>query len=288
MKHLLPVLAALTLALTALAGNASGAPPPAEYQDPTGDSGPGPDITKVTVSADDAGTLSFHVETPNRPTIGSEYSVIVYLDTDSNPATGLRGTDYALGMVGGFTALLRWNGTEPEPVRPSTATGSYSNGVATLSVNAIELGGASSFGFWVGVHDDVDDDSNWDAAPGSGTVAYSLVAPAAPAAPTQPAAPTAAAIERVVVPFTILRPRAGRVMSARGIQLGLDTGEIVRPESMQCTLKVAGKLVRPLAGGCKWRLPAGAKGKRGTLRFTATYQGVSVTQAYPIRVVTGR
>jgi hypothetical protein len=285
MKRLLTVLAALMLAVTALAANASGAPPPAEYQDPAGDSGPGPDITKVTVSADDAGMLSFRVETPNRPTIGSEYSVIVYLDTDSNPATGLRGTDYALGMVGGFTALLLWNGTEPEPVRPSTATGSYSNGVATLSVNAIELGGASSFGFWVGVHDDVDDDSNWDAAPGSGTVAYSLVAPAAPA---QPVAPTTAAIERVVVPFTILRPRAGRVMSARGIQVGLDTGELVRPESMRCTLKLARKLVRPLTGGCKWRLPAGAKGKRGTLRFTATYQGVSVTQAYPIRVLTGR
>jgi hypothetical protein len=285
MKRLLTVLAALMLAVTALAANASGAPPPAEYQDPAGDSGPGPDITKVTVSADDAGMLSFRVETPNRPTIGSEYSVIVYLDTDSNPATGLRGTDYALGMVGGFTALLLWNGTEPEPVRPSTATGSYSNGVATLSVNAIELGGASSFGFWVGVHDDVDDDSNWDAAPGSGTVAYSLVAPAAPA---QPVAPTTAAIERVVVPFTILRPRPGRVMSPRGIQLGLDTGELVRPESMQCTLKVAGRLVRPLAGGCKWRLPAGTKGWRGTLRFTATYTGVSVTQTYPIRVVTGR
>jgi hypothetical protein len=285
MKRLLTVLAALMLAVTALAANASGAPPPAEYQDPAGDSGPGPDITKVTVSADDAGMLSFRVETPNRPTIGSEYSVIVYLDTDSNPATGLRGTDYALGMVGGFTALLRWNGTEPEPVRPSTATGSYSNGVATLSVNAIELGGASSFGFWVGVHDDVDDDSNWDAAPGSGTVAYSLVAPAAPA---QPVAPTTAAIERVVVPFTILRPRPGRVMSPRGIQLGLDTGELVRPESMQCTLKVAGRLVRPLAGGCKWRLPAGTMGRRGTLRFTATYTGVSVTQTYPIRVVTGR
>ena len=73
-------------------------------------------------------------------------------------------------------------------------------------------------------------------------------------------------------------------MSARGITLGLDTDEIVRPETMQCMLKIAGKTVKLLAGGCKWRIPTAAKGKRGTLKLTATYQGVSVTQTYPIRV----
>jgi hypothetical protein len=147
MKLLLSSLAALTLALAGLAGTASGASPPLELGDPAGDSGPGPDITKVTVSADDAGILTFRIEMPNRATLGPEYSAIVFLDTDSNPATGDHGTNYALGMVGGASALLRWNGSTPEPVRPSTATASYANGVATLSVSAIELGGTSSFGF---------------------------------------------------------------------------------------------------------------------------------------------
>lgn len=281
MKLLVTSIAAIALAISALAGTASGAPPPVEVADPTGDSGPGPDITKVTVSADDAGVLTFRIETLNRPTLGPEYTALVFLDTDSNPATGQRGSEYTLGMVGGASALLRWNGTTPEPVRPSTATASYANGVATLSVSAIELGGTSSFGFWVGVHDDLEDDSNWDAAPESGTMAYSLQAQAAPAAP---AVPAAAAIERILVPLTVLRPRAGKVMSARGITLGLDTDEIVRPETMQCMLKIAGKTVKPLAGGCKWRIPTAARGKRGTLKLTATYQGVSVTQTYPIRV----
>ena len=54
-------------------------------------------------------------------------------------------------MVGSAVALLRWNGTGVERVDPSSASGSYANGVATLSVKASDLG--ITAGFLLGRHD---------------------------------------------------------------------------------------------------------------------------------------
>jgi hypothetical protein len=85
MKFLLALLAALTLAVVTIGNAAAAAPPPAEFQDPSGDSGPGPDITKVSVSSDEAGTITFRVETPNRPTVSANLIVVVYIDSDNNP-----------------------------------------------------------------------------------------------------------------------------------------------------------------------------------------------------------
>lgn len=45
MKLLVAALAVVALAITGV-GDATSAPPPAEFQDPSGDSSPGPDITK--------------------------------------------------------------------------------------------------------------------------------------------------------------------------------------------------------------------------------------------------
>lgn len=276
--RVLSMLALAVLVFALASGQASAAPSPAEFQDPTADSGSGPDITKVTVSADDAGTVTFRVEISNRPTVSSNLFVLVYLDTDSNPDTGdpnVGGAEYVLGMVGGSVALLRWTGSGVEGVTPSSASGGYASGVATLSVNASDLGGAKQFRFWVGATDNPDDDGNWDAAPRFGAFAYHLETG------------VVHTIKGYWVPATVLFPKPGRVMSAQGIRLRLDNDEVARADSMQCTLRLAGKTIRPLAGGCKWRIPASARGKRGTLKITFTYQGQTVTHTFTVHVRNG-
>jgi hypothetical protein len=254
-------------------GTASAAPPPVELQDPTGDSGPGPDITKVTVSADDTGMLTFRVEVPNRPTVSSTMVILVHIDTDSNPATGDQdGSEYGLGMVAGSVVLGRLTGTEVDFIEPSSASGGYANGVATLSVKAVDLGVTSSFRFWVEATDNVDDNSNYDGAPGSGKFAYSLQTG------------TVAEMEAVLLNATVLFPKPGKVVSARGAPVRLDNKQIVRPETMECTLKLAHKTIAPLTGGCKWRIPKSAAGKPGTLKVTVTYQGQTATFTAPVLV----
>lgn len=274
-KLLCTLFGSLVLAITALSGTAAAAPPPAEFTDPAGDSGPGPDITKLTVSADDAGTITFRVEIPNRPAIGPSHSILVFIDADSNRATGDRGTDYALGMLGSAVALLRWNGTGVERVDPSSASGSYANGVATLSVKASDLGITAGFLFWVGTTDNVNDDSNWDPAPEYGTHSYNIQTPPPPPPPT---------ITRILTPAGVLLPKPGKTLAVRGIQVEIDGAEIVDPETLECTLKLAGKTVTPLAGGCKWRIPKTAAGKRGTLILSLGYQEATTTQRFPVKV----
>jgi hypothetical protein len=272
-RHMLLAAATATAGLALVVGSASGAPPPAEFIDPTGDAGPGPDITKVTVSLDDAGLLTFRIEMPNRPTLGATQFNSLEIDTDANSATGNKtGADVILTGFSAGAGMGRWNGTEfGDPTVPASLRHSYSGGAATITISRTDLGlTTDTLRFWVGVTDNLDDPANFDPAPEVGLYTYALA--------TKPA------IKSILVPATVLLPTAGKVVSARGIQIRLTTDEIVRPESMTCTLKLAGKAVKPLAGGCKWRIPASAKGKRGTLAITLSYQGETMSQSYPVRV----
>ena len=234
----------------------------------------------MTVPADDAGMLTFKVDIANRPTLSPSFVLAVDINADSNPLTGetangAGGIDYLLLLKDGQSMLGRWNGSGFERIPATTALA----GPTSVAVRAGDLGVTGSFQFWVGVFDDANDPQNWDPAPEAGAFTYSLQAAAT--APATAAAPT---IKSVVYPGTLLLPRAGKILSARGVRLGLDDGEVVSPDSMTCVLKLAGKTIAPVAGGCKWRIPLSAKGKTGTLRITATYKGQTTNQALPIKV----
>ncbi len=263
----------LSLAALVAAGTVQAAPSPAEFTDPTGDAGPGPDITRTVVSVDDAGLISFRIEIPNRPTLIDGQFVAVEIDADANADSGSSsGTEViVLGGPGGF-GLGRWNGSAfGDPVRPASLGFSYNAGIATLTINRSDLGLAGdTLRFWAGTSDNTDDPANFDPAPEFGLYTYSLSEK-----------PT---IRSIVVPASALLPQPGKTVSARGIQLRLTNDEIVNPDTITCTLKVAGKTLKPLAGGCKWKIPATAAGKRGTLTVELTYESETVTQRYPVKV----
>jgi hypothetical protein len=278
MKHgqtLVLAAAGVVGALVLATGAAHAAPAPAEFQDPAGDSGPGPDITKVVVSGDDAGTISFRVEIPNRPNLGSNHWIELNLDTDSNPSTGdpkSGGADYYLGMLGSAVLLFHWNGSAWEPVGASTATSVYSNGAATLTVKASDLGGITAFRFWVGTSDSPTDQTNWDPAPEAGTWSYSLLAPAAPVAPA------AAAIRSILVVWkpqlALLGVNAGKTLGVKDVTVRLENRELVEPDSYTCRATIGGRTL-PKRGRCAWHVPDSAARKQVVVTITVTYQGTS-------------
>jgi hypothetical protein len=244
----------------------------ASYTDSTGDGGAGPDLTNITVSSDDAGNITFRVDIPNRPTLPATLYAEVEIDADSNAATGEpeSGGDYFFVSDGPRYGLARWNGSAWEGVpHPASLNASYSGGI-TFTINAGDLGGTTGFRFWVGVSEDPASTTFSDVAPEFGLYTYSL-------------ARTPAVVD-AALPGAGLVPRAGKVFSARAIRLELDNGDVVAPDERTCTLKIAGKVVKPLAGGCKWRIPAAAVGKRAVLQVTLGYGEEQISKTFRLKI----
>jgi hypothetical protein len=244
----------------------------ASFTDPTGDGGAGPDIANTLVSSDDAGNITIRIELPNRPALPATLYTETHIDADSNAATGEPdfGAEYLLGSDGPAYGLARWNGSAWEGVPPpASLNASYSSGI-TYTINASDLGGTTGFRFWVGVSEDPAATTFSDVAPEFGLFAYAL-------------ARTPAVVD-LVVPAAVSTPRAGKLFSARAIRLELDNGDVVAPDERTCTLKIAGKVVKPLAGGCKWRIPAAAAGKRAVLKVTLAYGEERLARTFTSRV----
>src|SRR5581483_9382630 len=93
------------------------------FQDSLNENSAASDIDKVTVSNDDAGVVTFQIAIPNRPQFVSPMEVSVILD-----------------LIPGDVALGRWNGSDFSfGSSPSSLSYSYSNGIATIHVNASDL-----------------------------------------------------------------------------------------------------------------------------------------------------
>lgn len=126
----------------------------ATFSDASGDSGTAPDITGLTVSDDDAGTITFRVELPNRPEPAPGFLLLIAVDADANPVTGGDGVEFLIGTAGAVVLLSRWNGSDFEFIAPASLTSAYVNSGVTVSINRADLGGTSGFLFGVATSDD--------------------------------------------------------------------------------------------------------------------------------------
>jgi hypothetical protein len=167
------------------------------FADSAGELAGGPDITAVTVSNDDRGTLTFSIAVPNRPALTQDMGVVVFLDTDLNASTGdpsLLGADYAIDYEGGTADLAKWNGSGWDSSVPqSSLVSSYSSG-ATLKLNVADLGGISAFNFFVGFAEMQDGSPVADFAPDLGHATWNYqvaIAPPVTTTPAKPASPPA-------------------------------------------------------------------------------------------------
>src|SRR5215467_1280362 len=120
------------------------------FTDSSGDT-KGADIQTIVASNDDAGTITFRINVPNRPQFDvNTMLMLMFVDTDSNQATGdpqSFGADYALQLLGGQILLFKWDGTTFSlAANQSTLSYSWSGG-ATVKINASDLGNPRHINF---------------------------------------------------------------------------------------------------------------------------------------------
>jgi hypothetical protein len=267
------------------------------FEDSTGEDAQGPDITTVVLSNDDRGTLTWVINVPNRPTLTGDMAFILYINSDSNTATGdpqLLGSDYLVILGGPISGpaevvLFRWDGTDftDSGVPQSSLIFGYANG-ATIRLNASELGNARRMqflvlaltGFVLGPDGELDDTNvRFDAAPDPGRGMYSFDVRITP--------------PRLVVRSFGLRPatpRAGRPLSTF-VTFARSDGTPPAAPSVRCRATLGGRALpasgSSVTGGratCRWALPASARGK--TIRGTVIVQsgGLRASRSFIRRV----
>lgn len=266
------------------------------YQDSSGENPAAPDITTIVVSNDDAGMLSFRINVPNRPTLGQDMLIDLFVDTDNNPATGsqdIPGIDYVIEIARGEPNLFKWDGTsftrrfgDPSAV---TLALSYQGG-ATIRISAAELGNTKRFNFLTTVESGVVVDPETgdldftnavgDAAPGGGAgffnyrvivVKPTLVVRKATTTPTSPVAGK---------PFTM------RLVAARS-----DTDAVIQNGRVACigragNARLKAQIQRVVAGAatCTWQIPATAKGKTFRGSVSVVFEGLRASQSFSGKV----
>ena len=257
-----------------------------------------PDIGTVVVSNDDSGLLTFRIEIPSHPVLTEDLRIRVWLDTDANPETGLRGADrylyldrweLGLGEVGLFVCdRSTCSGGKTLPTR---------SGPPFVSPTGTGRRSRSRRLTW----------ASWDrsaSCSGSrpGAVSDSIRSPGATTSRTR---------DRTSLPtvrrggwairaprgtmrwihdsgsmfassFTVqpAKPRAGKQFSLRLAAITTDTGSPVTSGTASCSMRIAGKPLRPtskaFAGGtavCTFSIPAGTKGKEFTSTIVLRSQG---------------
>lgn len=239
----------------------------ATYADPAGDANTAPDVTKVSVGLDGGtGGLSFDVEFAGAEQLALGGGFVIPLDTDRNSGTGDEaGTDYAAVVWAQTALLLKWNGSDMVPFSHQPLVVARAPGKVTVTLCSCDIG-TQSFDFAVvGFRG-----NDFDVAPDNGA--------------TFPIPEVE--IQSLLFSLKPLFPKAGKrfALSPLGVRVS-GSNEVVPPDSLSCTAKLAGKALRGSgAGGCSWLLPKKARGKKLAVSVTVTYQGQTETFSQTFKV----
>jgi hypothetical protein len=265
------------------------------YQDSTGEDPQAPDITSIVVSNDDAGTITFRLNIPNKPTYSRDIAMFMFVDSDANQSTGdpeSFGADFLIQLFGGEIVLLRWDGTD-YGLAATQASLSYTwQAGPTVRINASDLNNTRRFNFGVImvsgiVFDDVTGsadcppepaDCSRDFAPTIGFYRYEVLR----------ARPTLVVRGLTRTPS---RPTAGRTFTLRMVAARSDTGAVLRNGRVTCngragTARLRAQLARVQGGAvvCTWLIPANARGRtfRGTVRVV--FEGLTASRSHSARI----
>ncbi len=278
------------------AGSAAAASNSVTFPDSAGEDAAAPDVTSVTVSNDDRGTITFSIPVANRPTLDKDMAFIVFVDADANPATGsadLGGSDYVLELDGPLegpagVTLFRWDGSNftASGVKQTSLVYAYANG-ATLTISAAELGATKRFNFFVvalaglavtptGELDDTN--SHFDAAPdpGHGSFTFDVKTPPPSLVGVLGRNPVA--------------PKAGKALSVFLDVTRSDTGQRIATGTVTCRATVGTAALRGFQrfsggrGTCTFTVPAKAKGKTVHGTIAVRSGGLTISRSFSLKV----
>jgi hypothetical protein len=305
MKGLLTALAVASVAVLVTAG-ATGAAQ--SYTDPSGDAGPGTDITGITVDNDQAGMLTMQITSASP--IVANHAIAVFIDADKNPATGDDGIEawmFGGPLVGAGFFTCTAAGCSPSGSAGFSARASGPN-TTEFRFSQAGVGGSTSFDFdAISISIDGENVNFWDIA---GTFTYDLVFPQCGngkdddgdgavdsadlgcssatddnesddpvnvrlgAAKAKPAAPKAGSL--VTISATTTRVETSRP---------LESGSVSCAASYRGGKKLSGK--GSVVGGnavCKLKAPAAARGKTIRGSMTVTYKTAQAKAPFSFRV----
>jgi len=231
-----------------------------DYADSVSENPAALDIAHVLVNNDNAGGLNVLIGFRTTPILPTDADIVLLLDTDGDHSTGDNiGMEYAVWLYGDDDTyeFLRWNGSDYDDAGDLEVTNLPPLGVL-IHLDQSQIGDVNSFDFAVGTARGPDDASVIDLAPDSGTWTYKLA--------------ITPAIASVVAQLRPARPIAGHAL-AIGARVRLDTGQVVSATSTLCTARLGGKALRgSRAGGCRFKIPKDAKGKRLVIKLSAGYR----------------
>jgi len=266
------------------------------YTDSSGEDPAAPDITTTVVSNNDAGIITVRINIPNRPQLTRDMLLIMFFDTDNNPATGdpeTFGSDYAIELFLGEIALFRWDGTNftrrPGDPASTSLIFAYQGGL-TITISAAELGNTKGFGFLAEaiagiVIDETTGDLDFanataDSAPAFQAGLYKYEVKLAPAT-------------LVVRKFssTPARPAAGKTFALKLQAARSDTGALLQGGRVTCVGRIGSSPLRAVSGRfvgrqavCTWRIPAGAKGKTFRGSIAIVFEGLRTARSYSRKI----
>src|SRR5262245_46664328 len=210
----------------------------------------GPDITKVDVSDDSSGKITFVATIANRPTLTDVDAVQAFFDTDRNTGTGGNGGfDYEVAWITGHQELDKWDGSQfATQSPPGSFSASYKDGQATFSIGKDDFGGSTAFDLVVTTTGDTGDSTS-DRGPDGGTWGYptgGTVAPPPPPPPPPPGAPPPpppGGVTLVAIGFTVAKPHSGRPFTVAMVVRVKQTGIAVKT-TVSCSATLAGKRLK--------------------------------------------
>jgi hypothetical protein len=285
--------AALLATVSATAGTSSKARHAAtSYTDPAGDSGTAADVVGASVSSDDNGQYTFHVQFNSA--LATTHIVGLYLDTDVSSWTGdpaAAGADYAIwqDQSNGKIAFGRWNvgGWEYAPGGSSIQVTAPAPTELMVSVNRSDLHGSSAFNFWI---------DSWDGTGGSG---HEDLAPDGTATWHYQPGVQEGTLSLAITDSALTTPEAGGMWGVAISVTRSDTGATVSSEAaIRCRATGRGTALRVLrktfisgaaegetAAVCIFRVPKALRNRLVRATITVSYSGLSVSRTFTARAL---